>query len=136
MAPGTTDNLPLASEHDILLARQTVRRLAQEIGLSLVDQTKLVTATSELARNAVTYGGGGHMAWHVLGEGARRGLRLTFADQGPGIADLQRALTDGFTTGGGLGIGLGGSKRLVDEFHVDTAPGAGTRVTITKWKVR
>jgi serine/threonine-protein kinase RsbT len=129
------EQLPLRSEHDILVARQAVRRLGQEAALGLVDQTKIVTATSELARNAVTYGGGGTMTAELVSNGLRRGLRLTFADQGPGIPDVALAMKDGWTSGGGLGMGLSGTKRLVDEFELDTAPGKGTRVTITKWKL-
>ena len=126
--------LPLRTEHDIVLARQHVRRLAQEAGFGLVDQTKMVTAASELARNAVTYGGGGTVKWELLTEGARTGLRLHFVDAGPGIADLKQALTDGWTSGTGLGLGLSGARRLVNEFEIDTAVGRGTRVTITRWR--
>ena len=129
-----SDVLPVRSEHDIVLARQTVRKIAQEIGFGIVDQTKIVTAASELARNTVIYGHGGDMRWEVLDEGAKRGLRLHFVDQGPGIEDLSRAMTDGWTSGKGLGLGLSGSKRLVNEFEIDSAAGRGTRVTITRWK--
>jgi serine/threonine-protein kinase RsbT len=125
---------PLKSEHDIVLARQAVRRLSIEVTFSLVDQTKIVTAASELARNAVVYGGGGNMLCEVLQDGIKRGLRLTFTDQGPGIADLAQAMTDGWTSGTGMGLGLSGAKRLVNEFEIDTAAGKGTRVTITRWK--
>jgi serine/threonine-protein kinase RsbT len=128
------DVVPVRSEQDIVLARQGVRRIAQEIGLGIVDQTKIVTAASELARNTVIYGLGGEMHWEVLEDGARRGLRLHFVDHGPGIEDLGRAMTDGWTSGSGLGLGLTGAKRLVNEFEIDTAPGRGTRVTITRWK--
>jgi len=120
-------------EQDVVLARQTARKLAIECGLRLVDQTKLITAASELARNAVIYGGGGHMDWEILEEGTRRGLRLVFRDEGPGIPDVKLAMTDGWTSGNGLGLGLTGAKRLVDEFSIESAPGAGTRVTICKW---
>jgi serine/threonine-protein kinase RsbT len=120
-------------EQDVVLARQTARKLAIECGLRLVDQTKLITAASELARNAVIYGGGGHMDWEILEDGPRRGLRLVFRDEGPGIPDVKLAMTDGWTSGHGLGLGLTGAKRLVDEFSLETAPGAGTRVTICKW---
>ncbi|MDR6714876.1 serine/threonine-protein kinase RsbT [Pseudomonas hunanensis] len=120
-------------EQDVVLARQLARKLASDCGMRLVDLTKLVTAVSELARNTVVYGGGGDMDWAVLEELGRVGLRLTFRDQGPGIADIKLALTDGWTSGGGLGLGLTGARRLVDEFELDTAPGQGTRVTITKW---
>ena len=129
-----SEQLPLTNEHDILVARQAVRRWAQEAMLGLVDQTKIVTATSELARNAVTYGGGGTMTAELLSNGVGRGIRLTFADSGPGIVDPVLAMQDGWTSGNGLGMGLSGTKRLVDEFSLDTAPGKGTRVTITKWK--
>jgi serine/threonine-protein kinase RsbT len=120
-------------EQDVVLARQTARRLAIECGLRLVDQTKLITAASELARNAVIYGGGGHMDWEIVEDGSRRGLRLVFRDDGPGIPDVKLAMTDGWTSGNGLGLGLTGAKRLVDEFSLESAPGAGTRVTICKW---
>jgi serine/threonine-protein kinase RsbT len=126
--------MPVRSEHDIVLARQAVRKLAQELGFSLVDQTKMVTAASELARNTFIYGGGGDMRWAVLLDGARKGLRLTFEDQGPGIPDLAQALTDGWTSGSGLGMGLSGAKRLVNDFDIHSKPGEGTRVTITRWK--
>lgn len=120
-------------EQDVVLARQTTRKLAVECGLRLVDQTKLITAASELARNTVIYGGGGDMDWEILQEEGRKGLRLLFRDEGPGIPDMKLAMTDGWTSGGGLGLGLTGAKRLVDEFSVDSAPGAGTRVMICKW---
>jgi serine/threonine-protein kinase RsbT len=126
--------MPLKNEHDIVLGRQTVRRLAQEQGFSLVDQTKLVTAASELARNALIYGGGGDLKWETLLDGARRGVRLVFEDQGPGIPDIEQAMTDGWTSGNGLGLGLTGARRLVNEFELQSTVGAGTRVTITRWK--
>ncbi|MCW7538059.1 anti-sigma regulatory factor [Aquabacterium sp. A7-Y] len=126
--------MPLRSEQDIVMSRQTVRKLTQELKFSLVDQTKMVTAASELSRNTVVYGGGGEMRWEVVGSDLRPGLRLHFEDQGPGIADLELALTDGWTSGNGLGMGLSGSKRLVNEFEIRTAVGAGTCVTITRWK--
>jgi serine/threonine-protein kinase RsbT len=129
-----SDSLPLHSGQDVVLARQTVRKIAQELGFSLVDQTKIVTAASELARNAVTYGGGGILSWERLVQGLRHGLRLTFSDHGPGIADVEQAMKDGWTSGKGLGLGLSGAKRLVNEFEIDSRPGAGTRVTITRWK--
>jgi serine/threonine-protein kinase RsbT len=128
------DFVLIRGQDDIVKIRQIVRTKAAEIGLSLVDQTKIVTAASELARNALDYGGGGRMHSHILNELGRRGLRLTFEDQGPGIADVEQAMRDGFTTGGGLGLGLGGAKRLCNEFKIDTAPGRGTRVTIARWK--
>jgi len=134
LSTSTTDVLPLRTEHDIVLARQQVRRLTQALGFGLVDQTKMVTAASELARNAVIYGKGGVVRWETLTDGARRGLRLHFIDEGPGILDLQQALTDGWTSGTGMGLGLSGAKRLVNEFDIETAPGRGTRVTVTRWK--
>jgi serine/threonine-protein kinase RsbT len=130
----TRGELPLTNDHDIVLCRQHVRRLAQEINFSLVDQTKMVTAASELARNAVIYGGGGRVLWEVVESGARRGLRLRFMDAGPGIANLELALTDGWSSGKGLGMGLSGARRLVNEFEIDSSPGAGTRVTIARWR--
>lgn len=128
------DTRPLAAEDDVVRARQAVRAWAVELGFSLVDQTKLVTAASELARNTVVYGGGGTLRMEVLEDGPRTGLRLAFEDRGPGIPDVARALTDGYTTGGGLGLGLGGARRLVNEFAIQSAPGEGTRVTVVKWK--
>ena len=124
---------PIRSDHDIVLARQQVRRLTQELKFSLVDQTKMVTAASELARNALIYGGGGTMEWEILDGHGRRGLKLRFADEGPGIPNLELAMTDGWTSGRGLGMGLTGTKRLVNEFDIDTKVGAGTRVTIARW---
>jgi serine/threonine-protein kinase RsbT len=126
--------LPVRSDEDVVFLRKAVREHAVVIGLSLVDQTKLVTAASELARNAVKYGGGGDAMLNTLHETRGVGLRLMLVDQGPGIADIARALTDGFTSGGGLGLGLGGAKRLVDEFTIDSTLGSGTTVVITKWK--
>ena len=113
--------------------RQAVRRWAIELRFSLVDQTKVVTAASELARNALDSGKGGTVLLQVVSNGARRGLRLTFEDKGPGIADVEQALRDGFTTGGGLGLGLGGARRLSNEFAIHSQPGVGTRVSITRW---
>ncbi|MFJ3470909.1 anti-sigma regulatory factor [Pseudomonas sp. NPDC090201] len=121
------------AEQDVVLARQLARKLAQECGMRLIDLTKLVTAVSELARNTMVYGGGGDMDWQIVEDGSRTGLRLTFRDEGPGIPDIKLAMTDGWTSGSGLGLGLTGAKRLVDDFELDTAPGAGTRVTICKW---
>ncbi|AMY08300.1 Serine/threonine-protein kinase RsbT [Luteitalea pratensis] len=129
-----TESLPIRSEQDIVFARQAVRRLTQELGFGLVDQTKLVTATSELARNALVYGLGGTMVCELLAEGARNGLRLQFIDQGPGIADLAQAMSDGWTSGQGLGLGLSGAKRLVGEFSIESVPGQGTTVTIARWR--
>ena len=124
---------PIRIEQDVVLARQTARKLAQDCGMRLIDLTKLVTAVSELARNTMVYGGGGDMDWQIVEDGLRVGVRLTFRDEGPGIPDLKLAMTDGWTSGGGLGLGLTGAKRLVDDFELDTAPGAGTRVMICKW---
>ena len=125
--------MPVKAEDDVVRVRQTVRTWSVQLGFSLVDQTKMVTAASEIARNTVIYGKGGTLRLEKLQDGARRGLRLIFEDQGPGIADLDLALRDGFTTGSGLGMGLGGAKRLVNEFHLDSRPGQGTRVSLTRW---
>lgn len=127
-------SLPLRSEADIVASRQKVRVLTQQLKFSLVDQTKMITAASELSRNTLVHGKGGAMRWELLDDGIRRGLRLHFEDEGPGIADLKLALTDGWTSGGGMGLGLPGSKRLVHDFEVQSQPGVGTRVTITRWK--
>ncbi|MGB3202144.1 MAG: anti-sigma regulatory factor [Nodosilinea sp.] len=118
----------------MVLVRQAVRQFAVEIGLGLVDQTKIVTAASELARNTLDYGGGGTVKVEAVQVGRMRGLRLTFEDQGPGIADIDMALRDGFTTGGGLGMGLGGAKRLASEFEIESVVGEGTRVIVVRWK--
>ncbi|MEU7981167.1 ATP-binding protein [Micromonospora sp. NPDC049081] len=123
----------IGSDEDVVRVRQLVRTVAVAVKLSLVDQTKLVTAASELARNTLIYGGGGTAEVTVVEDGRRRGVRIVFADSGPGIVDLGLALTDGYTTGGGLGLGLSGSRRLVDDFDIQTAPGEGTRITVTKW---
>jgi serine/threonine-protein kinase RsbT len=128
------ETINIQSSADIMLVRQTVRKLAVDLGFSLVDQTKIVTAASELARNTLDYGGGGTVKLEALQEGICRGLKLTFEDQGPGIPDIDLALKDGYTTGGGLGMGLGGTKRLVNEFNITSHVGKGTCVTITKWK--
>ena len=125
---------PLRSEHDIVLARQQVRKHTQVLKFSLDDQTKMVTAASELARNAYIYGGGGVMHWEILAVEGKQGVRLAFADQGPGIPNMDLAMTDGWTSGHGLGMGLTGAKRLVNEFEIESKIGAGTRVTITRWK--
>jgi len=126
--------MSISSSADIVLVRQAVRALAIELGLGLVDQTKMVTAASELGRNTLDYGGGGTVSLEALHEGIRRGLRLTFEDQGPGIPDINLALKDGYTTGSGLGLGLSGTKRLVHEFEIVSRVGEGTRITITRWK--
>jgi serine/threonine-protein kinase RsbT len=126
--------LPLQSEQNIVASRQMVRALCQDLKLSLVDQTKMITAASELSRNTLIHGGGGTMRWAFVENNGRAGLQLVFEDQGPGIADVALALTDGWTSGTGMGLGLPGSKRLVNDFDLDSAPGAGTRVRITKWK--
>jgi serine/threonine-protein kinase RsbT len=134
MITSSSGELPLTNEHDIVLGRQSVRRLTQQQGFSLVDQTKMVTAASELARNTLIYGGGGVLKWQLLTEGARRGVRLSFEDKGPGIANMELALTDGWTSGHGLGLGLTGTRRLVNEFEIESTVGVGTRVVITRWK--
>ena len=134
MTPLYAERVVLATGDEVVAARQAVRRWAIEVGFSLVDQTKLVTAASELARNVVVHGGGGHATIEVVSEGTRRGLRLTFEDEGPGIADVQQAMREGFTTSGGLGLGLPGAKRLSNEFSITSVPGQGTRVVITRWK--
>ncbi len=128
------ETMSIQAASDVVLVRQAVRQLAVELGFSLVDQTKIVTAASELARNTLDYGGGGTVKLEGLQEGIRRGLRLTFEDQGPGIPDIDLALKDGYTTGGGLGMGLSGTKRLVNEFNIVSQVGKGTCITITKWK--
>lgn len=129
----SSERLPVIVEGDVVAVRRRVREMSAQLGFSLVDQTKLVTAASELARNTIIYGGGGQMQMETL-NGPRSGLRLTFQDEGPGIPDLSLALRDGFTTGSGLGLGLGGAKRLVSEFDISSRVGEGTKVTITRWK--
>lgn len=129
-----TETIPIQSSADIVIVRQAVRVVSTDLGFSLVDQTKMVTAASELARNTLDYGGGGTMRYEVLNDNPRRGLRLIFEDKGPGIPDVPLALRDGFTTGNGLGLGLGGARRLVNEFDIQSKVGEGTRVTITRWK--
>src|SRR5437764_70384 len=123
----------LAAQEDVVVVRQSTRSLAVEIGLSIVDQTKIVTAASELARNTVIHGGGGKAVLEIVKEDSRQGLRLTFLDTGPGIPDLKCAMQDGYTSGAGLGLGLGGAKRLCSEFHIESQVGIGTRVTVTRW---
>lgn len=127
--------LPVRSGEDVVKVRQAVRSLAMDLGFSLVDQTKVVTAASELARNTLAYGGGGEVRIERLNQGPKRtGLRLTFEDRGPGIANIELALTDGYTTSNGLGLGLNGARKLSHEFDIWSQPGVGTRVTITRWK--
>jgi serine/threonine-protein kinase RsbT len=134
MAVVQCETTPLQTEADIVRVRQVVRQWAIQQGFSLVEQTKMVTATSELARNTVVHGGGGTVQLEALTSGNRRGLRVIFVDHGPGIPDIAQAMTDGYTTGEGLGLGLGGAKRLVSEFEITSSPETGTRVCITKWK--
>lgn len=128
------ETLNIRSSADVVSVRQAARALAERVGFSLVDQTKLVTAASELARNTIDYGGGGSVRLELVENGVRRGVRLTFEDQGPGIPDLTLALKDGYTSGRGLGLGLGGARRLVNDFNIESSPGAGTRVMIARWK--
>jgi serine/threonine-protein kinase RsbT len=130
----STDTLPLQSDEHIVMVRQAVRQLATGLGFSLVDQTKIVTAASELARNTIQHGGGGTVLLETLNDAPRRGIRLTFEDQGVGIPDVTLAMKDGYTTNGGLGLGLAGAKRLTNEFSISSTPGQGTRVVIAKWK--
>jgi len=131
----SAETLPLERSEQVVLVRQLVRQRAVELGFSLVDQTKIVTAASELARNTVLHGGGGQAVVEAVSDGIRRGIRLTFEDHGPGIADIEQAMKDGFSTAGGLGLGLSGAKRLSSEFSIISAPGTGTRVVITRWKL-
>jgi serine/threonine-protein kinase RsbT len=126
--------LPIRSSEDVVRVRQITRERALVQGLSLVDQTKLVTAASELARNTLEHGGGGEVEVVLLNDGIRKGVRLTFTDTGPGIADIEQALKDGFTTGGGLGLGLGGARRLSNDFSIQSTPGKGTRITMARWR--
>ncbi|WP_395843595.1 anti-sigma regulatory factor [Cystobacter fuscus] len=126
--------MPIRSSQDLVLVRQAVRTWSAELKFSLVEQTKMVTAASELARNTLDYGGGGNVTLQQVQDGIRRGLRLSFEDQGPGIPDVELALRDGYTSGGGMGLGLGGSKRLVNDFEIVSKVGEGTRVTVTRWK--
>ncbi|NML98000.1 anti-sigma regulatory factor [Paraburkholderia sp. RP-4-7] len=126
--------MAIRSDEQIVRLRRFVREKAVALGMSLIDQTKLVTAASELARNTLTYGGGGDLHFYTVQRNGRAGLRLEFVDNGPGIADIQKALTDGYTSGNGLGLGLGGAKRLCDEFEIRSAPGEGTHISVTKWK--
>jgi serine/threonine-protein kinase RsbT len=134
MAVLESTNYPIQSSEDVVRVRQLTRQRAVSQGFSLVDQTKLVTAASELARNTLEYGGGGEVTVEVLNDGARKGVRLIFSDKGPGIVDIDLALKDGYTTGNGLGLGLSGARRLSNEFSIDSKPGEGTRVAITRWR--
>lgn len=134
MSPADGDVFEIRSPQDIVLVRQEVRARAVNAGLGLVDQTKIITAASELARNTLDYGGGGTVTIEMIEAGARRGVRLTFEDDGPGIADLDQAMKDGYTSGKGLGLGLGGAKRLSNEFFIHSHVGSGTKVTIARWK--
>ena len=134
MAVLRRDTRPISGQQDVVAVRQVVREWAVSMGFSLVDQTKVITAASELARNVLVYGGGGTLSLEALNDGSRRGLRLSFEDQGPGIADVEAALRDGYTTGSGLGLGLGGAKRLSNDFEIHSRLGEGTRVVITRWR--
>ena len=129
------ETVAVRTSDDVVRVRQAVRARAIEIGFGIVDQTKLVTAASEIARNTVDYGGGGTLCIEIVREGTRRGVQLTFADNGPGIADLTVTMTDGYTTGGGLGLGLSGAKRLSNEFSIESTPGKGTTVSLARWKL-
>ena len=134
MKSAKQETVPIASSSDVVLARQKVRQWAIEMKFTLVDQTKLVTAASELARNALEHGKGGQMVIEQVENSIKNGLKLVFEDRGPGISDVDAALRDGYTTGGGMGLGLGGSKRLVNDFRIESEPGKGTRVTVVRWK--
>jgi serine/threonine-protein kinase RsbT len=134
MTTSPPETLPIRTSDDVVIVRQQVRARAVQAGLGLVDQTKVVTAASELARNTLDYGGGGVVTLTLIDDGMKRGVRLVFEDHGPGIPDLQLALKDGYTTGNGLGLGLSGAKRLSNEFFVESTVGVGTRVTIARWK--
>jgi serine/threonine-protein kinase RsbT len=134
MDVGRGESLPVRTPEEVVLIRQAARKWAVEAGFSIIDQTKIVTAASELARNAIIYGGGGTVTINLVTNGARKGMRLIFADKGPGIPDIALALKDGYTTGNGLGLGLSGSKRLMNDFDIVSKPGEGTTVTVTKWK--
>ena len=134
MALLRAETLPIRADADVVMARQQVRAWAVEQGFGLVDQTKIVTAASELARNTLIHGGGGSMVMEALNDGPRKGLRLTFEDRGPGIANLELAMKDGYTTGSGLGLGLSGAKRLSNDFEISSKVGEGTRISITRWK--
>jgi serine/threonine-protein kinase RsbT len=129
------ENMAVRTSDDVVRVRQAVRARAIEAGFGIVDQTKLITAASEIARNTVDYGGGGTLRIEIVREGTRRGVQLTFSDNGPGIADIAVAMADGYTTGGGLGLGLSGAKRLSNEFSIESSPGNGTTVTLARWKL-
>jgi serine/threonine-protein kinase RsbT len=135
MPTARNERLDIRSSDDVVKVRQQTRVLAVETGLSLVDQTKLITAASELARNTLDYGGGGEVSIEIVEDGRRRGLRLTFEDRGPGIGDIERAMKDGFSSGTGLGLGLGGARRLSNEFAIESKIGVGTKVSIARWKI-
>jgi serine/threonine-protein kinase RsbT len=134
MLTGKLERLEIRSSDDVVRVRQQTRVLATQVGLSLVDQTKVITAASELARNTLDYGGGGEVRLEFVENGGRRGLRLTFEDNGPGIANIEQALKDGYTSGAGLGLGLGGARRLSNEFSIESKVGVGTKIAITRWK--
>jgi len=134
MTATKSETVPVRGSAEVVSVRHLVRRWAVELGFTLVEQTKIVTAASELARNMVDYGLGGTMTIEALDNGTRKGLRLIFEDRGPGIPDINQALRDGFTSGNGMGLGLGGAKRLSNEFEIRSAPGEGTRVAITRWR--
>ena len=134
MSVQKTETLPIRSEQDVVSVRQVVKAWAMQLTFSVIDQTKIVTATSELGRNTLIYGGGGSAKLEILNEGQRRGLRVTFEDEGPGIPDLALAMQDGYSSGKGMGLGLNGSKRLVNEFKIDSRVGEGTTIIITRWK--
>ena len=136
MLTSRSEELPIRAQRDIVSVRQVVRSWCLEVRMGLVDLTKVVTAASEIARNTLEYGGGGTMLLEEVRDGLRSGVRLTFRDEGPGIRDIDRAMTDGYTSGGGMGLGLGGTKRLVDEFNIESTENVGTTVTLTKWKSR
>jgi serine/threonine-protein kinase RsbT len=128
------ESIPVQSEQDVVAARQAIRKVAQQMGFSIVDQTKIVTAASELARNALVYGGGGRLTWETVVNNGKQGLQLTVSDEGPGIENITLAMKDGWTTGGGLGLGLPGTKRLVNDFKITSERGVGTTVIVTRWK--
>jgi serine/threonine-protein kinase RsbT len=134
MATTKSDRVAIRTSEDVVKVRQQTRVLALEAGLSLVDQTKIITAASELARNTLDYGGGGEVSIDLLRDGGRIGVKLVFEDRGPGIADIEQALKDGFTSGSGLGLGLGGARRLCNEFSIESKVGVGTKVAVTRWK--